>query len=81
MWPTANLWGNALVIAAMGSALILAMAFGRALGGSAIGRQALHWSPVVLAVVVLAYVGVGLLMAPAVPSQHCIYDSRHPSGC
>lgn len=81
MWPTATLWGNALMIAAMGSALILAAAFGRALGDSAAGRKALQWSPVVLAAIVIGYVGVGTLTAPAVPTQGCIYDSEHPSDC
>lgn len=81
MWPTATLWGNALMIAAMGSALILAAAFGRALGDSAAGRKALQWSPVVLAAIVIGYVGVGTLTAPPVPTQGCIYDSEHPSDC
>lgn len=81
MWPTATLWGNALVIAAIGSALILAAAFGRALGDSSTGRKALQWSPVVLAVIVIGYVGVGMLAVPSVPTHGCIYDSEHPSDC
>lgn len=81
MWPTATVWGNALMIAAIGSALILAAAFGRALGDSTTGRKALQWSPLVLAAIVMGYVGVGTLTAPPVPTQGCIYDSEHPSDC
>lgn len=81
MWPTANLWGDALVIAALGSALILAAAFGRALGDSGAGRKVLGWSPVALAFVVVAYVGVGLLMTPPAPTESCIYNGEHPSDC
>ncbi len=81
MWPTATLWGNALVIGAVGSALILAAAFGRALGDSAAGGRVLRWSPVALAIVVVGYVGVGLLATPSAPTERCIYSREHPSDC
>lgn len=81
MWPTATVWGSALLMAAAGAALILAAAFGRAVGDSAAGRRILTWSPVAVAFVVLAYVGVALVTTPSTPPEACIYSSEHPSGC
>jgi uncharacterized membrane protein YjfL (UPF0719 family) len=81
MWPMASVWGNALLIAAAGAALILAAALGRAIGDSPAGRRLLAWAPLALAFVVVAYVGVALLTPPSRPTVSCIYDSEHPSEC
>ncbi len=81
MWPTASVWGNALLIAAAGAALIMAAAFGRALGDSPVGGRILRWSPLGVAFVVVAYVGVALVATPRTPPESCIYSGEHPSGC
>lgn len=75
------MWGNALLIVAAGAALVLAAAFGRALGESAAGRKLLRWSPVAVAAIAVAYLGVALVMTPSAPSDPCIYSSTHPSDC
>lgn len=81
MWPTASVWGNASLIAAAGAALIMAAAFGRAVGDSPAGKRLLRWSPLGVAFVVVAYVGVALVTTPLTPPESCIYSSDHPSGC
>jgi hypothetical protein len=81
MWPTAGVWGNALLIAAAGAALIVAAAFGRAVGDSPLGNRLLRWSPLAVAVVVVAYVGVAMVSAPRPSPEPCIYTSEHPSDC
>jgi len=81
MWPTASVWGNALLIAAAGAALVMAAAFGRAVGDSPAGIRLLRWSPLGVAFVVVAYVGVALVATPRAPPEPCIYSSEHPSGC
>lgn len=81
MGPTANVWGNALLIAAAGAALILAAAFGRTFGASPAGRKLLSWSPLAVALVVVAYLGVALIRMPGAPSDPCIYSNAHPSDC
>ncbi|HQS17202.1 hypothetical protein [Reyranella sp.] len=81
MWLTASVWGNALLIAAAGAALVMAAAFGRAVGESPAGNRLLRWSPLGVAFVVVAYVGVALVTTPRTPPESCIYSSEHPSGC
>lgn len=79
--PPVSIWGNALLIAATGAALILAAAFGRAMGHSAVGRKLLSWSPLAVALVVVAYLCVAAVLTPAAPPEPCIYSSEHPSDC
>lgn len=81
MWLAAGLWGDALLIAAAGAALIMAAAFGRAVGDSPVGSRLLRWSPLGVAVVVVAYVGFALVTAPRAPPESCIYSREHPSDC
>ncbi len=81
MWSTASVWGNALLIAAAGAALIMAAAFGRALGDSTTGRRLLIWAPLGIVFVVGTYVGIALVATPSASPVSCIYDSEHPSDC
>ncbi len=81
MWPAAPVWGNAMLIAAAGAALVLAAAFGRAMGNSPVGRRILYWSPLAVAFVVFTYVGVALVTTLSTSPGSCIYSSEHPSDC
>lgn len=81
MWPTNDVWMNALTFAAAGSALILFAALGSVLGQSAGGRKAMKAAPVALCMLIGAYVAVVLYGQSSEPGKECIYATAHPSDC
>jgi hypothetical protein len=81
MWPTNDVWMNALMVAAGGSAMILAAALGSVLGRSAGGRKAMKAAPVALCLLVGVYVAVAMYGGSSEPRKECIYAAAHPSDC
>lgn len=81
MWPTASLWGNALIFAAIGFGGLVCAELGRVLGASAGGRKALRRAPIVLACLIVVYVGLVLVVTPRPAPQACPYNAEHPSEC
>lgn len=82
MWPAGDVLSNVLILAAMGCGAILMAALGYVLGRTARGRRLLKASPVVLAVLLAAYVATTLaLRAPPPAADACIYAPAHPSDC
>lgn len=81
MWPTNDMWMNALTFAAGGSALILAAALGSVLGQTAGGRKAMKAAPIALCLLIGAYVAVAMYGKPPEPGKECIYAAAHPSDC
>ncbi|WP_421994034.1 hypothetical protein [Reyranella sp.] len=81
MWPTESIWGNVLIFAAVGYAMILSAALGSVLGQSGAGRKVLGAAPFVLAVALVAYVGTSLVLADRPGPTDCLYDKSHPSEC
>ncbi|MCW5737313.1 MAG: hypothetical protein KIS73_24520 [Enhydrobacter sp.] len=81
MWPTIDIWMNALWFAAGGSALILAAALGSVLAQSAGGRKLMKAAPIALCFLIGAYVTVAIFQQPSKPGKDCIYAAAHPADC
>ena len=81
MWPTYNVWANASLFGAAGSALLIAAGLGALLDRSEQGRKALLTAPLVLAAVILSYIIIAVLFAPGKSTEKCVYTNEHPSDC
>ena len=81
MWPTSDIWMNSLILAAGGTALILAAALGSVLSQSEGGRRIMKASPIALCMLIGAYVAVAMYGQLSKPGKECIYAAAHPSDC
>lgn len=81
MWPTDDVWMNALMLAVSGSALILAAALGSVLGRSEGGRKILKAAPIALCLLVGVYVAAAMHGQSPGRGKDCIYANAHPSDC
>jgi hypothetical protein len=81
MWPTDDIWGNALVFAAAGGALILAAFLGSVLGRSEQGRRIMKAASLGVAVLIVLYFAVAMHARFSGAAKECIYAPAHPSDC
>jgi hypothetical protein len=81
MWPTDDIWANALIFAATGGALIVAAVVGSVLGRSSEGRRAMKAASIGLGVLIVCYVAVAMYATSSKPEEDCIYAPAHPSNC
>ncbi len=81
MWPTSDVWQNALLLAAIGAAAILCAAFGSVMGRSTGGLRVLKASPLIVGGLIVAYVVTVTLLSPPTQDTECVYAPDHPSNC
>lgn len=81
MWPTDNIWANALIFAAAGSALILVAFLGSVLGRSEDGQRAMKAASIGLGFLIALYVVVAISISAPQPDNGCLYAPSHPSDC
>ena len=81
MWPTNDIWANALIFAAAGGALISAAFLGSVLGRSEDGRRAMKAASIGLGVLIVLYIAAAIYMPSSGPGEECLYAPNHPSDC
>ena len=81
MWPSDDIWANALIFAAAGGALIVVAFLGSVLGRSSEGRRAMKAASIGLGVLIACYIAVAMYGTWSKPEQGCIYAPNHPSDC
>jgi VIT1/CCC1 family predicted Fe2+/Mn2+ transporter len=81
MWPTNDIWANALIFAATGSALIFVAFLGSVLGTFEEGRRVMKAASIGLGILIVLYIAAAMYVPWSSPDKECIYAPAHPSDC
>lgn len=81
MWPTDDIWMNALIFAATGGVLILVAFLGSVLGRLEEGRRVMKAASIGLGILIVLYIAAAIYVSSSSPDEECIYAPAHPSEC
>jgi len=81
MWPTDDIWANALIFAATGGAFILVAALGSVIGRFEGGRKVMTVASIGLGMAIAFYIAAAMYGSWSEADEKCIYAPAHPSDC